>query len=189
MRTLGYLLVIVGFIGAALASVWHTEQTPWLYYLPPLAVGVVGVVFLRFYQRLNIGAEHTHVDQVQNLTDCLQRITDELGKLRKTLQESETYEVHGEIDRRFADDLAIFVEGRQSITRAHGLQAYADIMSSFAAAERYLNRVWSASADGYVDEVHNYLGRAHEQFRDSLERLRSLTSATTIPSPTQGDLT
>ena len=34
-----------------------------------------------------------------------------------------------------------------------GMQNYADVMSNFAAGERYINRVWSASTDGYVDEV------------------------------------
>lgn len=48
-----------------------------------------------------------------------------------------------------------------------GLQSNADVMSAFAAGERYINRVWSASTDGYVDEVRNYLNRATEQFREA----------------------
>jgi hypothetical protein len=40
-------------------------------------------------------------------------------------------------------------------------------MSAFAAGERYINRVWSASTDGYVDEVCNYLDRATQQFREA----------------------
>jgi hypothetical protein len=47
------------------------------------------------------------------------------------------------------------------------LQNYADVMSAFAAGERYINRVWSASTDGYVDEVRSYLERATQQFRDA----------------------
>jgi hypothetical protein len=35
-------------------------------------------------------------------------------------------------------------------------------MSAFLAGEHYLNRVWSASADGYVDQVNEYIGRALE---------------------------
>jgi hypothetical protein len=48
-----------------------------------------------------------------------------------------------------------------------GLQSYADVMSAFAARERYINRVWSASTDGYVDEVRNYLDRPTRQFREA----------------------
>jgi hypothetical protein len=47
-------------------------------------------------------------------------------------------------------------------------------MNEFAAGERYLNRVWSASVDCYIDDVHEYLGRAKEQFintRDVLSKL------------------
>jgi len=52
---------------------------------------------------------------------------------------------------------------------AFGLQAYADIMSAFAAGERYINRVWTASADGYVDEVMSYLDKAQRQFAEARE--------------------
>jgi len=48
-----------------------------------------------------------------------------------------------------------------------GLQSYADVMSAFAAGERYINRVWSASTVGYVDEVRSYLERATQQFREA----------------------
>lgn len=44
-----------------------------------------------------------------------------------------------------------------------GLQTYADIMSNFAAGERYINRVWSASADGYDEEADIYLKKAAVQ--------------------------
>jgi hypothetical protein len=40
-------------------------------------------------------------------------------------------------------------------------------MSAFAAGERYINRVRSASTDGYVDEVRNYLDRATLQLREA----------------------
>ncbi len=40
-------------------------------------------------------------------------------------------------------------------------------MSAFAAGERYINRVWSASTDGYEDEVRRYLERALNQFIDA----------------------
>jgi len=47
------------------------------------------------------------------------------------------------------------------------LQNYADVMGAFAARERYINRVWSASTDGYIDEVRSYLDRATHQFREA----------------------
>jgi hypothetical protein len=184
MKTIGYLLVTLGFIAAALVSVWQEDQTPWQYYIPTLSVGILGVVLLRLHHRQQIGGAQEHVHQVQNLTDCLQRITDQLARLMQSLSDDQALDIHTEIDRCFTNDLAAFVEDRQSITHAHGLQAYADIMSSFAAAERYLNRVWSASADGYVDEVRDYMTRAQEQFNDSLQRLKDLSTTAVTQPPT-----
>jgi len=57
-----------------------------------------------------------------------------------------------------------------------GMQNYADVMSNFAAGERYINRVWSASTDGYVDEVRMYLDRANQQFRDARQHFEELAS-------------
>ena len=57
-----------------------------------------------------------------------------------------------------------------------GLQNYADVMSNFAAGERYINRVWSASTDGYEDEVRHYLQRARDQFREGHRHYHELVS-------------
>ena len=64
------------------------------------------------------------------------------------------------------------VDARKSLSLIYNLQTYADIMSAFAAGERYINRVWSASADGYIDEIMEYLERAFEQFRDAGQQLQ-----------------
>jgi hypothetical protein len=58
-----------------------------------------------------------------------------------------------------------------------GMQNYADVMSNFAAGERYINRVWSASTDGYVDEVNMYIDRALEQFREAHVHFHELRDA------------
>ena len=55
-----------------------------------------------------------------------------------------------------------------------GMQNYADVMSHFAAGERYINRVWSASTDGYVDEVRTYLERARDQFIEGNRHFQEL---------------
>ena len=44
-------------------------------------------------------------------------------------------------------------------------------MSNFAAGERYINRVWSASADGYDHEARTYLEKAANQFQDAQQQL------------------
>ncbi len=50
--------------------------------------------------------------------------------------------------------LAAFVDARPRLVAKLGLGGYAELMDRFAAAERQLNRAWSAAADGYFDEAH-----------------------------------
>jgi len=50
-----------------------------------------------------------------------------------------------------------------------GLPAYAGIMTEFATAERSINRAWSASADGYIDEVWLSLDRAQRRMHRAKE--------------------
>ena len=68
----------------------------------------------------------------------------------------------------------LFAESRRSLGHRYGLQPYAEVMSSFAAGERYINRVWSASADSYVDEVMLYLDKAQDQFIDARDILKGI---------------
>jgi hypothetical protein len=87
-------------------------------------------------------------------------------------------DVHDRIDELFPKDLTAFVDARQSIVHRYGLPAYAAIMNEFAAGERYLNRVWSASVDSYIDEVQLYIPRVLEQFEKTSELLKSLNETT-----------
>jgi hypothetical protein len=78
------------------------------------------------------------------------------------------------IGREFPRDLDAFVQARESVAHRFGLQAYAEVMNPFAAGERYLNRVWSAAADGYLDEALEYIGRAREQFHTAHDNLAAV---------------
>ena len=51
-------------------------------------------------------------------------------------------------------------------------------MSSFAAGERYINRVWSASADGYIEEAATYLKKAGAMFVDAQTQLSRAAEGT-----------
>ena len=46
-----------------------------------------------------------------------------------------------------------FVEARPDLIRQHGLAGFAELMDRFAAAERQVNRAWSAAADGVYEEA------------------------------------
>jgi hypothetical protein len=177
MKSLGYLMITIGFLAGALVAVLHTDQVRWGLFSASMVVGAAGIGIIQVAKRRKTRFKEKLADNVQSLQTGLGRIVENIGRLDAEKASLDPYEVRHRIDELFPDDLNEFVEGRESIAHVHGLHAYAEVMSYFAAGERYLNRVWSASADGYIDEVHMYLEKAHAQFAETLEKLKQLTEA------------
>ena len=169
-------MVTVGFLAAALASVVDENVVRWLWYVPALVVGVAGVAAIRINDARQHKTEHHVAAKIETVDSSLERIAANITKLNAEKQSINAYDMRYRIDELFIDDLEMFVDARESIAHRYGLAAYGEIMSAFAAGERYLNRVWSASADGYIDEVNTYLERAQEQFGESLKKLRDLAA-------------
>lgn len=63
------------------------------------------------------------------------------------------------------------VEGRGRLRARLGLAGYARVMDRFAAAERQVNRAWSAAADGDDDEAMSCLVRGAESLAAARERM------------------
>lgn len=173
----GYLLLIAGFLVAAYSTALDTQATNWLLFLPGALVGIAGVLLLKRHAR---GEARTEAVLTANRSE----LDESLGNIVNTLDEIVAAEdvpvgrLREEIDRRLRDDLRRFAEARESMVHLFGLQAYADIMSDFAAGERYVNRVWSASADGYEEEARRYLRRAGKRFRQAAGRFTEFSGRT-----------
>lgn len=167
VERLGFGLIIVAFLAGAFLAVLHPSEIDWILFLPVLAAGAVGVVILRRARHASASASHVMEENREILERSLERINGELEDMDGNKNAIPPYELRFEIDRRFRDDLMAFADARMTLAHLYGLQKYADIMSHFAAGERYLNRVWSASADGYQDEALTYIGKAREQFLDA----------------------
>ena len=223
MKLLGFLLVTVGFIMAALAAVVdqsaitdpnsvapvdanavedvnavvvdanavadanaarmtdggvvkpaEASTVKWLWYVPALAVAVAGVAMIRTTEARQSKTEHHVAARIETVESSLERIAANIKQLDADKHSIDTYDMRHRIDELFAEDLEQFVDARESIAHRYGLGAYGDVMTRFAAGERYLNRVWSASADGYIDEVNEYLEKARDQFVDSLDLVQRL---------------
>ncbi|MBW7989078.1 MAG: hypothetical protein FVQ84_03555 [Planctomycetes bacterium] len=177
MKLIGFLMVTVGFIAAALATVVDESAVSWLWYIPALGLGVAGVIAIRVDDARHNKTEHHVASRIENVESSLEKIATNINKLNTDKHSINTYDMRYRIDELFVDDLAMFVDARESIAHRYGMAAYGEVMSTFAAGERYLNRVWSASADGYIDEVNAYLEKAREQFVDSLEKIRRLKTS------------
>jgi hypothetical protein len=174
MKKLGYVFVFVGFVAASLVSVTDVLQVNWVLFSIFLIISIIGICLIRSSERKETMHEETLSTNMRTIEESLVRIVDDVKQIRSEIDPNKPQDVHQRIDERLPDHLETFIESRKTIGHVHGLQAYGHVMNYFAAAERYLNRVWSASADGYIDEVTEYIERSEQQFEEALAALRAL---------------
>jgi len=174
MKTIALIMIAASFLAGSFLAVLDPNLINWNYFVPVLAVGVTG---LGIYRK----ARHKETRSGQRLAGNMEILDRSLGNIQQNLEslcrrekDLPVYQARFEIDRLFRDDLNNFAEARESMIHVFGMQNYADVMSNFAAGERYINRVWSASTDGYVDEVEKYLERARAQFAEGQRHFAEL---------------
>ena len=188
MKLIGYLMITIGFLAGSLTTMIKTDTVDWkandlvswVYFAISMAIGIVGVFIVRAGHKKVHTSEETLSKNISSVETSLENIVKNITELNSQKDSIDTYDVRFKIDELFPNDLTNFVDARKSISHIFGLVAYGDVMSSFAAGERYLNRVWSASADGYIDEVNTYIERAKEQFVESLEKIKNLKTTTNM---------
>jgi hypothetical protein len=176
MKTTGLLIVLLAFLVGAFLSVLDPEAVAWNWMVPVLAAGSVGLWIHRKAQHAEDRSDHKLAGNMDTLQTTLEAILNNLNDLDARKMDIPVYEARFEIDHLFREDLNRFAEARESMIHVFGMQQFADVMSSFAAGERYINRVWSASTDGYEDEVRKFIGRAREQFTEAVALFRGLRS-------------
>jgi uncharacterized protein YicC (UPF0701 family) len=175
MKTTGLVLITIGFLTGAWIAVQQVETVRWAWYAPMFVLGAIGVVLARQGALQRARAADTLQEHIQTVRSTLDRVVQNIDALEAKKTEIETHDLRTHIDATFAEDLADFADARESIAHLFGLSNYAEVMNHFAAGERYLNRVWSASVDGYVDECLAYVTHAQEQFHQAHERLAACT--------------
>lgn len=174
MKKLGYLLVFAGFIGTSLVSVVHTTDVDWLYFIVLLLLSVIGIVILRKSEKQETQTEEAVSSNMSEVTASLEAIVKHVKTIKSEVNMEHPQATQSRIDDLLPKELERFVESRKVIGHVHGLQNYANVMSAFATGERYINRVWSASTDGYIDEVVLYVEKSEEQFEIALSTLKAL---------------
>ena len=179
MKKIGYTFITLGFLAGALISVLDELTVQWGYFVAAFVWSGIGIGLVRLTDRRHSRSEGTMASNIQTLETSLFGIVESMKKLNSEKESTHVYDIHLRIDERLPKDLTAFADARETIVHVHGLQAYADVMSSFAAGERYLNRAWSASTDGYIDEVHTYLEKSQEQFEAALQLMQDMKAART----------
>jgi len=173
MTRIAYVLIALGFMGATFIASLDAYAVDWPLFAGSILMGFVGVLLLKRTRRGAARQDHVLHGNRETLQSSLARIVDGLDALSSKGAGLADDDIRHEVDRRFRADLAAFVDARESLIHLYGMKVYAEIMSRFAAGERYLNRAWSASTDGYGEEARDYLDRALVQFREAGAALES----------------
>lgn len=176
MKIFGMMLVAASFLAGSFLAVIDPREIIWGYMIPVLLAGLAGLWLHRKAHHQETRGGEKLAGNMTILRSSLANILRNLNELSARGADLPVYEARYEIDRLFRDDLNNFADARESMIHVFGIQNYAEVMSNFAAGERYINRVWSASTDGYVDEVRMYLERAREQFTEGNRHFDELWS-------------
>jgi hypothetical protein len=172
MEQLGKLLVVLSSLAGAYLASLHATEINWPVFLPVMLFGGIGAMLVKRGQRATAGHSELLNGHRSDLQQSLDNIVTNLEQLDAGKLDIPSYDVRFEIDRLFRRDLARFADVRDSMKTLFGLQKFADIMPSFTAGERYLNRIWSASTDGYMDEMLLYVENSLHQFHDARDLYR-----------------
>ena len=182
MKTIALLIVFGAFLAGAFITVLDPREVNWIWMAPVLVVGGAGLWLARKAEHAAARVGNKLAGNIELLGKNLVNIHSRLVLICQNKNELPTYEARFEIDRLFRDELNSFADARESMIHVFGMQNYADVMSNFAAGERYINRIWSASTDGYVDEVNLYLDKALAQFSEALEHFNGLKAEYSEPT-------
>ena len=160
-------MIAAGFLGAAYATSLHAQQVDWTLFVISALISAAGVIIAKRMDSADARSESVLNTNRAELNDSISNIVTRLEETTYTSGE----QLRDWIDETLRPDLRRFADARESMVHLYGLQTYADIMSNFATGERYINRVWSASADGYDSEAATYLERAAGQFAEAQTQL------------------
>ena len=131
----------------------------WANYFAGIGVGIAGVVLLRITGQKLEGDEESHEAKFSVLCENLSEVISSISEMASQ-KNYDPAKVLNQIDNECAEPLSEFANARQALIRRFGMSVYAEVMTEFASAERYINRCWSAAADGYVDEIRDCLQKA-----------------------------
>jgi hypothetical protein len=177
MKQIGYFLLGGGFLAGAFATSLDVQEVNWEVFAFAAVAAVIGLILVK-RQASAIARSDTVLELNRGeLKESINNVVRDLKALTTTAATSGA-ELRDKIDLELRNDLRRFADARESMVHLFGLQTYADIMSSFATGERYINRVWSASADGYDEEATVYLSKAAAQFVEAEVLLTKATQGT-----------
>ena len=173
----GQILLAVGFLSAAAAAVIEKEAVLWFYFAAGMAIAAAGVTMAQLGLRQKATTAEVLSNNIGAIEKNLSAICRHAETLSRDREKIFVYDFHQKIDEIFPPHLEAFVTARESLIHVYSMNDYAHIMNHFAAGERSLNRVWSASVDGYEDEVRLCIEKANRHFQEALHEFKRVQEA------------
>jgi hypothetical protein len=171
------MLIIGGTIGATIGVArtlpneegWQTRvQVHWGLTIVSFTALISGLV-LRFVSiRQDRAQTERHESSLAELRALLEGLIAGLDEIRSELERAPGIDFiaanHDVYQQRLTalltGPVATIIQNRHALANVHGMWAYSTVMAPFAQAERYLNRAWSTSTDGYYDDMRESLRHA-----------------------------
>ena len=182
LRWVGIALLWIGFFIGSYFAVCQTEikdnpwmTIPWIYYGLSVVICVFGIVLIRSQSSDDASQSEETETKIDLLWERLSSLDAEIGQLKKSAKDTIPHEISETIEERCTPLYNEFADHRYGLSQRYGLDVFADIMTAFASAERYTNRAWSASADGYRDEAVDSLETAHIYLQQAVSKLKEVS--------------
>jgi len=170
-KIIGGLLLALGFLAGSYVIVAQVATVDWTHYGACAAAMLVGLILVRSGGEDAAIAHERHEEDLGVLDESLAQLVEKIAAFEAIGPDLELLSLHHRIDDELMVDFNRFVDARESMIPRLGMQNYADVMSPFATGERLINRAWSASADGYVDEVRGCLKDALAELQQARTKL------------------
>lgn len=163
------LITIIGI--ALIASSVFASHIPVLW--PPFTVSVlvlgVAIAGLRIISKEEIQASSSEKNPLNRFIRLLKEEEKEIGLLLKEEDDSAEWTERIETDQQhFYTQVE---EVRSGLVDMLGMKEYIPVITTFASAERQLNRGLSAAIDSYYEEARNALTKGRDQLRLTLQVL------------------
>lgn len=155
---------------------WSRWQHLWLFVLATIGL-FTGAMLLRRASAKSL-AQQTKDDRKSEAAPAtlLKTALDRVRQLQREIATMHNVDARAEriihtLDELHEQAFEPFVAARPALVNQYGMSGYAQIMDRFAAAERQLNRAWSAAADRVLNEAELCIEQALQPLEDALARL------------------
>jgi hypothetical protein len=160
-----YAGMTVAMVGGA---TWPAPK--WVVVALGILILCAGIAWARLAQcrRTQEGSNAGGERAIEVMKTALASAQSRTKALRESAQSTALDQVAKECEAIVRDCVEAVAAQQESLSRIYGCAGYAQVMTPFAAAERWLNRAWSAASDTHRPEVLASLDRAIKHIDEAL---------------------